>query len=167
MRGSSRRALAKAVISLGVSAITVGSLGLARHWGGTTAPSGSTAAVSVSEKPAAFLASFVRALRSSDATFLFDRLDRAVIARYGAPACRSAIPELFDSTVALKLTSVSGPRTFTYAGGGKSVGVPDVYTFNVTGVIFGQAATRQYHLALVDGRFRTFLDCGTPLPGAP
>jgi len=167
MRGSSRRTLAKAVISLGVSAITVGSFGLARHWGGTTAPSGSTAARSGSEKPAAFLASFVRALRSKDAAFLYDRLDPVVIARYGAPACRSAVPGLFDSTVALKLTSVNGPSTFTYASDGKSVRVPDVYTFDVTGVVFGQAATRHYHLALLDGRFHTFLDCGTPLPGAP
>jgi len=169
MRGNRRKGLSRTLTGLGTIAIAVGSLGLALGWGGKSAPHGSASpsTTSASERPAAFLAAFVRALRSGNATFLYDRLDPAVIARYGAQACRSAIPGLFDSTAALTLSSVTGPSTFNYATDGKSVAVPNVYTFTVTGVVFGQPATRQYHLALLDGRFHTFFDCGTPLAGAP
>lgn len=175
MSRSDRQGWPTVLIAGGAIAIVVGSLGLALGWGNTTGGSATAATNSGSttstttrlEQPAAFLALFVQALRSGDATFLFDRLDPAVIARYGAPACRASIPTLFDATIALTLRSTTGPATFTYAGDGKSVAVPDVYTFTVDGTVGGQAVTREYHLALVGGRFHIFLDCGTPLPGAP
>lgn len=165
-----------ALIVGGAIVIVVGSLGLALGWGDTeSGPRGSAAAASssttpttnASEQPAAFLAAFVQALRGGDANFLVNRLVPEVIARYGEHACRTSIHNLFDATAALTLRSTTGPATFAYAGDGKSVAVPDVYTFTVDGTVGGQSATRQYHLALIDGRFHIFLDCGSPLPGAP
>jgi hypothetical protein len=166
------------MIAGGAVAIVIGSLGLGLHWGRTTPePNASASGVShssvgsssrtTSEDPAEFLALFVQALRSGDAGFLFDRVDPAVIARYGDPACRATIPSLFDASASLTLRSTTGPATFAYEGDGKSVAVPDVYTFTVDGTLGGLPATRDYHLALVDGSFHLFLDCGTPLPGAP
>lgn len=170
------------LIGVGVIAIVVGSLGLVFRWGSTdrgqsvavavseSAVAGSFSAPSTtaaSEQPGAFLASFVQALRKGDANFLVDRLDPAVIARYGAEQCRASVPRLFDSTAALTLRSTAGPAAFQYATDGKSVTVQDVYTLGVDGVVGGQPATREYHVALVDGRFHIFFDCGDPLPGAP
>ena len=165
----------------GALAIVVGSLGLGLGWGSSNGgrSSGSPSAFSVSdssaasstpetlEQPAEFLALFVQALRSGDATLLLDRLDPAVITRYGEPACRASIHTLFDATASLTLLSTTGPATFAYSGDGKSVAVPDVYTFTVAGTLGGQSATRDFHLPLVDGRFHIFVDCGTPLPNAP
>jgi hypothetical protein len=169
-----------ALIVAGVVAIVVGSLGLTFGWGSTdgrpgvptaeSAASGSFAAPSTtttSEQPAAFLASFVQALRSGDANFLVDRLDPAVIARYGTEQCRASVPRLFDSTAALTLRSTTGPAAFEYVTDGKSAAVQDVYSLEVDGIVGGQSATREYHVALVDGRFLIFFDCGDPLPGAP
>ena len=168
------------LIAVGAGAIVFGTLGLALGWGSSNGGNRHSAAAfsapraaatpsasKTSEQPAAFVAAFVQALRSGDSTFLFDRLDPAVIARYGEQACRATVPGLFDSTAALTLRSTAGPRTFDYVSDNKSVAVPHVYTFTVDGVLGGQSATRHYHLALVDGRFRTFFDCGVPLPGAP
>lgn len=166
-----------AMIVGGAIAIMVGALGLGLHWGRSSRrPNESASVVSQStgsstsapsEDPAEFLGLFVQALRTGDAAFLLDRVDSAVIARYGDSACRTAIPTLFDSTASLTLRSTTGPATFAYEGDGKSVAVPDVFTFSVDGTLGGQAAKRDYHLALVEGRFHIFLDCGTPLPNAP
>ena len=169
-----------ALIAVGVIAIVVGSLGLALGWGSTPGGRGAPAAAvpaprssavtsttNPGEPPPEFLVTFVQALRSGDGTFLFDRLDPVVIARYGEQQCRASIPHLFDSTAMLALRSIGGPTTFEYATDSKSVSVPDVYTFAVEGVLGGQPATRDVHVALVDGLFRIFFDCGDPLPGAP
>ena len=41
----------------------------------------------------------------------------------------------FDPTAALTLRSTTGPATFGYVGIGKSIAVPEVYTFTVDGVL--------------------------------
>lgn len=166
-----------ALIALGAIAIVAGTLGLVLGWGSAPGPSPAaspaprpteaTSSTNPSEQPAVFLASFVQALRGGDATFLFDRLDPAVLARYGEQQCRTSIPHLFDPTAALKLRSTTGPTAFDYASDGKSVAVADVDVLAVDGVLGGQPVTRDYHVAQVDGLFRIFFDCGDPLPGAP
>ena len=158
------------LVALGAGAILVGSLGLTLGWGNTVgARTGSntttTPAAAASERPAAFLAELVQALRTGNTSFLLARVDPALITRYGEQACRSAIPGLFDPTVSLRLRAVSGPGSYTNSSGGQSVTVHDVYTFTVDGVVGGQPATRHYHLALVGGRYHIFIACGTPATG--
>jgi hypothetical protein len=162
--------LSVGLIALGAAAILLGSLGLTLGWGttvgarsgaGTTSPTASAA-----ERPAAFLAEFVQAVRNGNTTFLLDRVDPALISRYGEQPCRSAIPGLFDPTLSLRLRAVSGPGTYTYSRGGQSLTTHDVYTFTVDGVVGGHPATRHYHLALVGGRYRIFIACGSPATGS-
>jgi hypothetical protein len=165
----------------GAVLVALGLIGLAAGWGSTSphpvaAPSSapSTAGVSTTptpttgapETPDGFLAQFVTALHG-DSTFLFDRLDAAVIARYGADQCRAFVPKLIDPAAQLHLVSVRGPTSYAWQTHGLTVTVDMVYEMDVDGVVMGVSGPRTYHFALVDGRFRIFVDCGTPLPGAP
>ena len=178
------------LVAAGAAMALVGVLGLAFGWGSkaavashgssalsppsTVAGAGTSAAPSSNavttttiavENPASFLAAYVAALRGSDRVFLFDRMHPAVIARYGATQCRAVTSLLVDPNASLALVSVSGPATYNYASDGHSTPVPDTYTFAVNGTVGGKAGPRQYHFALVDGRYRTFVDCGTPVAG--
>jgi hypothetical protein len=152
------------LVVAGVALALVGVLGLALGWGSSSA---TTVTVrSSGETPQAFLASFVAALRGGNQSFLFDRLDPAVIARYGTAQCQAYVPELFDPNASLQLVKVTGPATFDYATDGRSTQVQGVYTFTVQGTVAGRTGTRDYHLALVNGRYRIFVDCGTPPAGS-
>ena len=154
-----------AVASRGASAVSPSST--AARPGTSAAPPSSaltTTTVAV-ENPASFLAAYVAALRGGDRTFLFDRMHPVVIARYGATQCQAVTSLLVDPNASLALVSVSGPATFDYASDGRSTPVRDTYTFAVSGTVGGKAGPRQYHFAVVDGRYRTFVDCGTPVPG--
>ena len=178
------------LISLAGTALTVvGIVGLAAHLGTTHAnahtnahtnaqtnarpPAGSpTSASAISsgaasqsppESPAAFFAKFTAAVRTGDTSFLAARVDRAVISRYGAGQCVTAVRGLTDPTQQLRLLSASGPIQYAYVTDGISATVPDTFVFHVEGTAAGQAGARDYHFALDQGTFRLFLDCGTPL----
>jgi hypothetical protein len=177
-------------VVVGAAMALVGALGLAFGWGskavvashgapavspsstvdspGTSAAPSSRAVTTTTltaENPSSFLAAYVAALRGGDRTFLFDRMHPVVIARYGATQCQAVTSLLVDPNASLALVSVSGPASFDYASDGRSTPVPDTYTFAVNGTVGGKAGPRQYHFALVEGRYRTFVDCGTPVPG--
>ena len=114
MPASPRSRVPMGLVALGAGAILVGSLGLTLGWGNTVgARTGSntttTPAAAASERPAAFLAELVQALRTGNTSFLLARVDPALISRYGEQACRSAIPGLFDPTVSLRLPHGVGP----------------------------------------------------------
>lgn len=141
--------------------LLVGVLGLALGWGSST-----TRSVG-SETPEGFLATLVHAERVGDRAFLFVRLDGAVLARYGTAQCQDAVAGLVDPSAALRLVSVSGPVSYRYTSGGRTVVVPNTYALRVTGRLDQQTGTRDLHLALVGGQFRIFISCGQPLPGAP
>jgi hypothetical protein len=163
----------------GGALVLVGALGLIFAWGSTGAHRAASASGSVAtttlpvtittappETPEQFLALFLTALHG-DSGFLFDRLDPVVIARYGADQCRAFVPKLLDPAAQLRLVSVSGPTTYAWTTEGRTAMVDSVYALMVDGVVQGVTGARTYHIALVDGRFRIFADCGTPLPGAP
>jgi len=172
------------LISLAGSALTVvGIVGLVAHWGTTHAvahPAATPAVVSSAvkstavnrsltptqaqpESPAAFFALFSAAVRTGDTSFLAARVDPAVIARYGAAQCQTALGSLHDPTEQLRLVSTSGPVQYAYVSDGMSATVPDTYVFHVDGTAAGQSGPRAYHFALEHGTFHLFLDCGTPL----
>ena len=123
----------------------------------------SSPASSASEDPAQFFAAFTTAVKNGDTTFLAERAHPAVIARYGTAQCATFVAQLVDPSIDLHIVSVSGPGPFDYASDGKSTVVPDTYVFHVDGTASNSPGPRDYHLALVDGRFRLFVDCGTPL----
>jgi hypothetical protein len=101
-------------------------------------------------------------VRSGDTGFLVDRLHPEVIKRYGRAQCRGFVVELADPTAKLRLGRVTGPTRYEYSTDGMTASVSDTYTFHVTGTAAGTTGPRDYHFALVDGRFRSFADCGTP-----
>jgi len=146
------------LVVAGSAMTVVGILGLAFDWGSSAAGSASSTSAS-SETPRAFASAFVTALRSGDRAFLFDRMDPAVISRYGAAPCQALTAGLVDPNASLAFVGATGPTVYTYASSGKSTQVPDTYTFTFTGTVAGVSGTHQYHFALVDGRFRIFVDC--------
>jgi hypothetical protein len=167
-----------AVVVAGTALSLVSLLGLIFDWGASAAtettqpaaessdaslPSSSASAAPETETSAAFFAAFSTAIHDGDSSFLFDRLHPSVIARYGDAQCRSAAAGLADPTYTVTLTGVEGPATFDYASDGRTEPIPDTYTFSAAGTIVGQQSTRQYHFALVGGRYRSFLDCGDPV----
>ncbi len=172
MDGSRMRRAALAAIALGCTVALVGLLGLVFSWGSsspakarqaisTTSAPEARQTLTANEQPSAFLSAFVSALRSGDTEFLFDRIDPALPERFGEVACRAAVGTLLDDTADLRLVDVSGPADFDYSAGDQSIVIPDTYTFNVVGTVHGQQVTRQYHMPMVDGRFRILVDCAT------
>jgi len=165
-----------AVIAVGVVIALIGVLGLALDWGGssksTAAPastasssshtSTSSSSSSTDETPEEFFALFTAAVKNGDTDFLLTRAHPAVIERYGEAQCAAFVPSLVDPTFDLRLVSVSGPEDFDYASDGKSTIAPNTYTFQLEGSAAGSSGPRDRHFALVDGKFRLFVDCGTP-----
>jgi hypothetical protein len=149
------------LLAIGVLLSVAGILGLTQHWGSSNTRASSPAPVT--ENPGAFLAAFVQALRTGDETFLVQRLHPAVLARYGTEQCRRAVRELEDPNAELRLVRVSQSRFFTYASDGRTETVANTFTLATDGTVHGRRGTREYHVAVVDGRFRTFLDCGAPV----
>lgn len=163
------------VIAVGAVIAMVGVLGLALGWGDssaspaapassttTTPTSRSTSSSAKDETPEVFFALFTTAVKSDDAAFLLARAHPVVIARYGQAQCAAFVPQLADPTIDLRIVSVSGPDDFDYASDDLSVIVPDTYTFQLDGTAAGSTGPRDRHFALVDGKFRLFVDCGTP-----
>jgi hypothetical protein len=125
-------------------------------------PSSSRVPPAQQEKPAAFFARFEDAVRSGDAGFLAGRLHPDVIKRYGRAQCRRFVADLADATAKLRLVRVTGPQVYAYASDGMTASVPDTFVFHATGTAAGTKGPRDYHFALVAGKFRSFSDCGTP-----
>jgi hypothetical protein len=146
-------------IVFGVSLVLVGLLGLGLGWG-TTTESVTTVHIRPAEAPQQFLSSFTTALRDGDRNFLLDRMDPAVIERYSTAQCQTKTRTLLDPGAQLQLLRVTGPEVYEYSSSGQTTRVGQVYTFNVTGSLYGTSATRDLHFALVDGKFRFFTDCG-------
>jgi hypothetical protein len=127
-------------------------------------PIGSTiaaAGVPGRETAEQFLAGLSTALTNGDAAFLRARLHPAVVDRYGAAACDAfaAGPHTATNIV---VSELGPPGTFSWQSDGLARDVPDTNTAIAT-----QNGTSQpIHLALVDGTWRWFADCGTPQAGA-
>ena len=129
--------------------------------------SGTTEGSSSVEAPVEFLDALSAALRSGDVAFLADRLNPAVITRYGAAPCRSSVATLTDSTAHFSVTSVSAPADFTWttADPPRSTVVPDTVTVEATRVRKGQSTAVTIHISRVGDQFTWFTDCGAPPAG--
>jgi hypothetical protein len=164
-------------IVVGIVLLVVGVAGFVAGWGSEPAASSASRVTTTSgvptnstrsdaESPDAFLAAYVGAIQRGDQTFLFDRLHPVVVARYGADACRAALGMLTDPQASLRLLSTSSATAWDYTSDGLTKTVPDTTTFVVDGTVQGASGQREYHFTRVDGRYRSFVDCGTPLGGA-
>jgi hypothetical protein len=155
-------------VLVGLAVLVVATFGLVFNWFASTSTTVRTSsAPAKAEAASAFFPRFVTAVRRGDATFLFDRFDPAVLTRYGATQCQGYTAQLADPSVDLKLIRVEGPAAYNYTSDGHSASIPDTYTFHVEGTVGSRAGqSREYHFALVGGRFLTFADCGNAIAGA-
>lgn len=102
---------------------------------------------------------FLTAVQSDNTTYLYDRLDPAVISRFGATQCRAWVAHL-QPVGSFQLVDVSNPEVFVYTSDGVSTSVPNVEVFTARSTTSG---TQHFHFALIAGRFHWFTDCGTPI----
>jgi hypothetical protein len=85
----------------------------------------------------------------------------AVIDRYGAATC-DAFAAGSRAPANIVLTQLEAPSNYSWPTDGLTRDVPDTNTAQATEG--GRAVT--VHIALVDGLWRWFTDCGTPVAGA-
>jgi hypothetical protein len=108
-----------------------------------------------------FVTSLAAALTNGDAAFLRARLHPVVVERYGSAGCDAYAAGQHTPTN-MVAQEVHAPDVFAWQSDGLSRDVPDTNT--VVTVQGGQTST--IHIALVDGLWRWFADCGAPLPNA-
>ena len=141
-------------------ALTLGKVGatstrtVSRSNGGPVSAPGSV------ETPAAFLNELAAAMRQGDANFMFSRLNSAVIARYGSPACRTAVTTYTDPTAAFTIQSTSSPSDYTYTAAGVTTVVPDTITLQAIFTHQGQPNPVTVHLSRIrSGILTWYTDC--------
>jgi hypothetical protein len=142
----SRRASAVAFLAVALAA--------ASFVGGTAA-----AVAAARETPQQFLTKLAAAFRAGDTKFLVQRLNPAVIARYGTPLCRGYVSTLHDPTRKITVQQVGKPGPFDYASGGKSTTVPKTVAVTVQMTSHGQHNTQTVHIALHGKRYSWFATC--------
>lgn len=98
------------------------------------------------------------ALTNGDAAFLRSRMHPVVIDRYGSASCDAYAAGQHTATT-IVTQSVGPPANFAWQSDGLTRNVPNT---NAVTTATGQTL----HVALVDGTWRWFADCGTPLPNA-
>ena len=108
-----------------------------------------------------FAAALGRALSGGDAAFLKSRLHPAVVERYGDAQC-SAFVAAANTPTTIAAKGVDPPSVYAWQTDGVTRDVPNVNSVPAT----RDGADITLHLALLDGTWRWFTDCGTPQPGA-
>lgn len=164
---SRRRRIGFVLIVIGTLSLLVGALGLAFDWGSSESTARARGGGSVkAETPAEFLDALSAATRNHDVEFRIDRLNPAVLARYGEAACRALLAQSTDPTRSESVTRVGKPEPYLYASDGLSTTVPGTITVEVVEVQNGVTASDTLHITRVGQHFTWFVDCGTPLPTA-
>ena len=109
-----------------------------------------------------FVTALSRALAATDATFLTSRMHPAVIERYGTAECQvfAASPH---AEPGLTAKEVHAPAIYRWETDGLSRDIPET---NEVVASRADGSSPTIHLALVDGLWRWFTDCGTLLPNA-
>jgi hypothetical protein len=163
------------VAALGLVVVVVGVLGTVLDWGaetkseavvddGSAEPEPETQAPPDAETPEEFLSSLATAIQEGDVDFQVERLHPAVIDRYGEDACRAEVATRTDPTRAFTDPQVRAePEDFDYASDGLSQIITDTVVVDAQVTIGGATEAQAVHIAEVDGEFRYFSDCGTPL----
>jgi len=142
-----RRVLA--VLAVGLIALATTTL--------AAAPVG--AASKQGETPKQFIARLATAVRTGDTKFLFQRLNPAVIHRYGGSLCRGYLSTLKDPTRKLVVQHIGKPAPFVYASDGKSTTVPKTLAVTVESTFHGQKSTQTVHIAARGKQLTWFTEC--------
>ncbi len=114
--------------------------------------------------PAQFVGELDRALTKGDVAFLYARLHPAVISRYGAAQCRVWAGRAKDTTSRFVVRGAAGaPADYSYTTDSKTTVIHAVVAVPVDRVSATSTVRTAVHTVAVDGTFRFFTDCGTPL----
>jgi hypothetical protein len=109
-----------------------------------------------------FLDSFNQAHAAGDGAALFDLLDSASVARYGAKQCRSYL-EGVAGTFANGQVLAARPAPWSYDTDGASEPVDGAWTVDLLADVGGARQPSVAHFRLADGTVTWFTDCGEPL----
>jgi hypothetical protein len=112
-----------------------------------------------------FLDRLDQAVRKGDTATRVALLHPAVTDRYGEPQCRDFLagPEAQDPSRRDKVNRVDRPAPFDFTTDDGAIPVPNAQLVVVKATFQKKTGERELHLALVDGQYRYFIDCGTPL----
>jgi hypothetical protein len=113
-----------------------------------------------------FFVELVRANRERDVDDMMAWLHPATIERYGEDACRRFLASRNDPTFSVVIESVVA-EPFFYTTDNQATEIPDAWTVRAQVTNAGETASRELHVAPVDGAVRWFTDCGNPLGASP
>ncbi len=145
-------------------AITAG-LAVIVMLGGCSGSSSSSGSASGKKSPTVkaaqkFANEYDAAVRSGNVDFRIAHLNPAVIERYGEDQCRSFLATQQDATRKTKVKSVGKPEPFEYTTDNLSTTIPDTLPVLVKQTIQGKPGDRNIHVAVTNGQFSYFIDCG-------
>jgi hypothetical protein len=150
-----------AVLMVAGIALTLGKVG-ATTTTTRSQPAAASSAAPAHETAAAFLNQLAAAIRSGDVTLMESRLNPAVIADYGASACRATVATYTDPTAAFSVQSASAPADYRYVVGGVAKVIPDTLTLHVSFTQHGTSAPEIIHLSRTpNGTLTWYTDCGS------
>ncbi len=125
-------------------------------------PTASSSAAPAHETATAFLNQLAAAIRSGDVTFMESRLNPAVIAHFGASACRATVATYTDPTAAFSVQSASAPADYSYVVAGVTKVIPNTLTAHVTFTQRGTSAAEIIHLSrMPNGTLTWYTSCGS------
>ncbi len=108
----------------------------------------------------AFLDGIASAVRDNDWMYLFERLDPAVISRYGQPACQAYLEGLNDPTFSIRPFDFSGPEPWDFVRDELSTPITRAYTINANVTSKGEASMTDLHVSIDNfGLLYWFTDC--------
>jgi hypothetical protein len=120
--------------------------------------------VPTEEAVEAFLKAFAFAIRSQDATFLYNRLHPSVLDRYGEATCQAYINQFNIPDFDIEVLSISGPAMWEYERDDLSSTVYNAFSIQANVTSDGEVSESELHLAPgLGGLLRWFTDCGDPV----
>ncbi len=125
----------------------------------------SSASAKKGETPQQFLDKLDAAVRKGDVNTRVALLHPAVITRYGEQQCRDFLssPAAQDAKRRDKVQRVGKTEPFDFSTDDGGIPVPAATLVQVKSTIQGKKSERDLHLARVEGKYRYFIDCGTPI----
>jgi hypothetical protein len=113
----------------------------------------------------AFFNDLVTAVRAGNEESMGPRLNGAVIDRYGAAACEAKLAsDVADPTFAVDIIAVHPLAPWDYVMDGRTTPIGQAWTVDANVTTLGATASREIHVAPMDGAVSWFTDCGDPLP---
>jgi hypothetical protein len=130
-------------------------------------PSASPTTTPEPEDPELFLSEILTTgIRTGDVDGLFDRLHPQVFQVFSADDCRSTLAEVADPAFELTIREVAAPAPWVWPIDGLEIDVADAVAVEVSRLVENQTIIQEMHIAMTDGTWRWFTDCGDPLEGA-